>query len=71
MGGPGGAPRDGSLLGRPADAAEQIAPYVEAGATLVNVVIRPPWDRDLLSAYVQEVLPEMRREWAREPTATG
>jgi alkanesulfonate monooxygenase SsuD/methylene tetrahydromethanopterin reductase-like flavin-dependent oxidoreductase (luciferase family) len=59
-----GRVRDGSLLGRPADAAEQVAPYVDAGATLVNVVIRPPWDHDLLSAYVQEVLPAMRRAWA-------
>lgn len=58
-----GRVRDGSLLGRPADVMEQLAPYVQAGAQLVNVVIRPPWDQELLDAYVTEVIPAMRREW--------
>jgi alkanesulfonate monooxygenase SsuD/methylene tetrahydromethanopterin reductase-like flavin-dependent oxidoreductase (luciferase family) len=56
--------RNGSLLGRPDDVLEQVAPYVAAGAQLVNVVIRPPWDQDLLDAYVTEVMPIMRREWS-------
>jgi alkanesulfonate monooxygenase SsuD/methylene tetrahydromethanopterin reductase-like flavin-dependent oxidoreductase (luciferase family) len=55
--------RQGSLIGRPGDVMEQVAPYVEAGAQLVNVVIRPPWEQDLLDAYVTEVVPAMRREW--------
>jgi alkanesulfonate monooxygenase SsuD/methylene tetrahydromethanopterin reductase-like flavin-dependent oxidoreductase (luciferase family) len=55
--------RHGSLLGRPDDVMEQVAPYVEAGARLVNVAIRPPWDAELLGAYVTEVMPAMRREW--------
>lgn len=54
----------GSLLGRPADAMEQIAPFVEAGAQLVNIAIRPPWDQDLLAEYVENVIPMMRREWS-------
>jgi len=53
----------GSLLGRPADAMEQIAPFVEAGAQLVNIAIRPPWDEQLLWEYVETVVPMMRREW--------
>jgi alkanesulfonate monooxygenase SsuD/methylene tetrahydromethanopterin reductase-like flavin-dependent oxidoreductase (luciferase family) len=55
--------RQGSLIGRPGDVMEQVAPYVEAGAQLVNVVIRPPWEREVLDAYVTEVVPAMRREW--------
>jgi alkanesulfonate monooxygenase SsuD/methylene tetrahydromethanopterin reductase-like flavin-dependent oxidoreductase (luciferase family) len=55
--------RQGSLIGRPGDVMEQVAPYVESGAQLVNVVIRPPWEQDLLDAYVTEVVPAMRREW--------
>jgi alkanesulfonate monooxygenase SsuD/methylene tetrahydromethanopterin reductase-like flavin-dependent oxidoreductase (luciferase family) len=51
--------RDGSLLGRPDDVLEQVAPYIEAGADLV----RPPWDQELLDAYCTEVIPAMRREW--------
>ena len=54
----------GSLLGRPRDAMEQIAPFVEAGAQMVNIAIRPPWDQDLLAEYVEVVVPQMRREWS-------
>jgi hypothetical protein len=43
---------------------EQVAPYVAAGAQLVNVVIRPPWNQDVLAAYVTQVMPAMRREWS-------
>jgi alkanesulfonate monooxygenase SsuD/methylene tetrahydromethanopterin reductase-like flavin-dependent oxidoreductase (luciferase family) len=56
--------RDGSLLGRPDDVLDQVAPYIEAGANLVNVVVRPPWDQELLDAYCTEVIPAMRKEWA-------
>lgn len=53
----------GSLLGRPEDAMEQIAPFVEAGAQLVNIAIRPPWNQEILAEYVENVIPAMRREW--------
>jgi alkanesulfonate monooxygenase SsuD/methylene tetrahydromethanopterin reductase-like flavin-dependent oxidoreductase (luciferase family) len=53
----------GSLLGRPQDAMEQIAPFVEAGAQMVNIAIRPPWDQELLAEYVEMVIPQMRKEW--------
>jgi alkanesulfonate monooxygenase SsuD/methylene tetrahydromethanopterin reductase-like flavin-dependent oxidoreductase (luciferase family) len=54
----------GSLLGRPEDAMEQIAPFVEAGAQLVNIAIRPPWDQELLAEYIETIVPMMKREWA-------
>ena len=54
----------GSLLGRPSDAMEQIAPFVEAGADMINIAIRPPWDEDLLMEYVETIVPMMRQEWA-------
>jgi alkanesulfonate monooxygenase SsuD/methylene tetrahydromethanopterin reductase-like flavin-dependent oxidoreductase (luciferase family) len=56
--------RDGSLMGRPEDVLDQVAPYIDAGAQLINVVIRPPWDKELLDAYVTDVLPAMRKEWS-------
>jgi alkanesulfonate monooxygenase SsuD/methylene tetrahydromethanopterin reductase-like flavin-dependent oxidoreductase (luciferase family) len=54
----------GSLLGRPDDAIEQVAPFVLAGAQLINIAIRPPWDMELLAQYVQEVIPRMRAEFS-------
>ena len=54
----------GSLLGRPGDAVEQIAPFVEAGAQMINIAIRPPWDMDLLAEYIQEIIPQMRHEFS-------
>jgi alkanesulfonate monooxygenase SsuD/methylene tetrahydromethanopterin reductase-like flavin-dependent oxidoreductase (luciferase family) len=53
----------GSLLGRPQDAIEQIAPFVEAGAQMVNIAIRPPWNQELLAEYIETVVPMMRKEW--------
>jgi alkanesulfonate monooxygenase SsuD/methylene tetrahydromethanopterin reductase-like flavin-dependent oxidoreductase (luciferase family) len=54
----------GSLLGRPQDAIEQIAPFVEAGAQMVNIAIRPPWNQELLAEYIETVVPMMRKEWS-------
>lgn len=54
----------GSLLGRPGDVIEQIAPFVDAGARLINIAIRPPWDKELLSEYIETVVPAMREEFA-------
>jgi alkanesulfonate monooxygenase SsuD/methylene tetrahydromethanopterin reductase-like flavin-dependent oxidoreductase (luciferase family) len=54
----------GSLLGRPGDAIEQIAPFVDAGAQMINIAIRPPWDMELLAQYVQEIIPQMRVEFS-------
>jgi len=54
----------GSLLGRPQDAIEQIAPFVEAGAQMVNIAILPPWNQELLTEYIETVVPMMRKEWS-------
>lgn len=54
----------GSLLGRPSDAAEQVARFVDAGAQMVNIAIRPPWDQDLLAEYIEQVVPALRREFS-------
>ena len=55
---------NGSLLGRPEDAMEQVAPFVQAGAQLINIAIRPPWDFEVLQEYVENVMPAMRREFS-------
>jgi alkanesulfonate monooxygenase SsuD/methylene tetrahydromethanopterin reductase-like flavin-dependent oxidoreductase (luciferase family) len=55
----------GSLLGRPEDAMEQIAPFVEAGAQLVNIAIRPPWPQELVAEYIETIVPMMRKEWGK------
>ena len=52
-----------SLLGRPEDAMEQIAPFIAAGAQMVNIAIRPPWDQDMVANYVENIVPMMKREW--------
>ena len=54
----------GSLLGRPEHAMEQIAPFIEAGAQMVNIAIRPPWPDDLVAEYVERIIPMMKREWS-------
>jgi alkanesulfonate monooxygenase SsuD/methylene tetrahydromethanopterin reductase-like flavin-dependent oxidoreductase (luciferase family) len=51
----------GSLFGTPAQAAEKLAAYVEAGAQQINVALRAPWDAEALDAYVNEIVPRMRR----------
>lgn len=51
----------GSLFGTPAQAAEKLAAYVEAGARQINVALRAPWDAEALDAYVNELVPRMRR----------
>lgn len=52
--------KGGALTGTPDDAAEQVLSYVEAGADLVNVALRAPFDRAALDAYVSEVVPAVR-----------
>ena len=54
----------GSLLGRPEDAMEQIAAFVESGAELVNIAIRPPWNQELLAEYFETIVPMMKKEWS-------
>jgi len=53
--------RGGALLGTPDQAAEQLLAYAEAGADLINVALRAPFDHDALDAYVNDVVPAVRR----------
>jgi alkanesulfonate monooxygenase SsuD/methylene tetrahydromethanopterin reductase-like flavin-dependent oxidoreductase (luciferase family) len=55
---------DGTLHGRPEDALEQVARFVDAGAQMLNVAIRPPWDQEILAEYVERIIPAMKREFA-------
>ncbi len=52
--------RNGALTGTPAQAAEQIQAYIDAGAGMVNVALRAPFDSDALDAYLTEVVPALR-----------
>ena len=54
---------EGTLHGRPEDAVEQVAKFFEAGAQLLNVAIRPPWDQEILTEYVERVVPLMKQEF--------
>jgi hypothetical protein len=31
---------------------------------MVNIAIRPPWNQDILSEYIETVIPAMRKEWS-------
>ena len=53
---------DGALIGTPDAAVEQLMRYVEAGAQDINVLLQKPWDEDALDAYLEEVIPAVRKE---------
>ena len=50
----------GALLCTPAEAPERINEYIEAGASMVNVALRAPWDEEALDAYLEEVIPAVK-----------
>lgn len=50
-----------SLAGTPADCAEQLAAYAEAGATHLAVMVHPPYDLEGLELLATEVFPAARR----------
>lgn len=52
--------RGGALMGTPDQVVERILEYHEAGADLVNVALRAPWDDEALEAYLTEVVPAVR-----------
>ncbi len=52
----------GALTGTPEQAVEKILAYHEAGADGLNVALRAPWDDDALAAYLEVVVPAVRRE---------
>jgi len=56
--GPQAADRGGGqLTGSPQEAIDRIAQYAEAGATRLNIAIRPPADWEALDAFVSDVAP--------------
>lgn len=57
--------RHGALTGTPEQAGEQIRAYLDAGATMVNVALRAPFDSDALEAYLTEVAPAVKAGAAR------
>ena len=54
--------RGGALLGNPEQVTERILQYVKAGAQEINIALRAPWPQDALDAYLEEVMPAVRRE---------
>ncbi len=53
----------GALLATPDTAVDQIAAYVDAGADLINVALRAPWNEEALDCYLNEVLPKLRSQF--------
>ena len=52
----------GALLGTPERAVEQVMSYVEAGADMVNIALRTPFDTEALEGYQDVVMPAVRAE---------
>ncbi|MCB0989872.1 MAG: TIGR03560 family F420-dependent LLM class oxidoreductase [Acidimicrobiales bacterium] len=50
----------GSLLATPDQAVELILAYRDAGAQMVNVAFRAPWNAEALDAYLEVVVPQVR-----------
>lgn len=53
---------EGALLGTPEQAVEKILAYREAGADGLNIALRAPWDDEALAAYLDVVVPAVRKE---------
>lgn len=51
---------DGSLFGKPSHMIDRIGEYIEAGADLVSIALRPPVDYEALQAYTEDVIPAFR-----------
>ena len=51
----------GALSGTPTQATERILEYVKAGASEVNIALRAPFAPEALDAYIDEVMPQVRR----------
>lgn len=52
--------RGGALLGTPDEVVERVLEYHAAGADLVNIALRAPWDAEALDAYLEDVVPRVR-----------
>ena len=54
--------KNGALLGTPDEAVERIQAYRDAGADMVNIALRAPFDGAALEAYVNVVVPAVRQQ---------
>ena len=52
--------RGGALTGTPEQAVDQVLAYADAGADMVNVALRAPFDQEALAAYQEVVMPQVR-----------
>jgi F420-dependent oxidoreductase-like protein len=50
----------GALLCTPAEAADRIDAYRQAGATMINIALRAPWNEEALDAYLETVIPAVK-----------
>lgn len=61
--------RGGALLGTPEQAVEQVMAYAEAGAGMVNIALRAPFEAEALTAYHEVVMPQVRALTDSPPSA--
>lgn len=54
--------RPGTLTGTPDQAVEKILAYQDAGADLINIALRAPFDAEALLGYQEVVMPAVRAE---------
>ncbi len=52
--------KGGALGGLPEQAMETVQRYIDAGADMVNIALRAPFDHEALEAYLTEVMPAVR-----------
>lgn len=50
----------GALLCTPNEAVDRIKQYEAAGANMVNIALRAPWNNDALDTYIEEIMPQLR-----------
>lgn len=50
----------GALLCTPTEAVDRIKTYEAAGASMINIALRAPWNGAALDAYLDEVMPAVR-----------
>ena len=56
--------RGGALTGTPEQAVDQVMAYAEAGAHMVNIALRAPFEAEALQAYHEVVMPQVRQATA-------
>ncbi len=50
----------GAVLCTPSEAVDRIKSYEEAGASMINIALRAPWNEAALDAYLDEVIPTIK-----------